>query len=192
MPINEKQYEQLSSDVRHYDTQAYVVPTTLLLILGVGLKFAIETNEPIYRITVFAFMLFVCHAYITLFAKLTIHQRPARTGLTDIEKKDASLKKIPRSTYGTGGLLRVERNYRKWSPLWIYFYSSADRAILVMMMAALLVTLFFLIRSIFTEAKLCSDSSINWLSLAFASLLFCLYCVVMASEPKSVLTETKS
>ena len=150
MSINKTQYEQLCNDVRHYDTQLYVIPATLLLILGTSLKFAVERQDDIIKLGIIGFTIIICHTFTVLYAKLSIHQRSVRSSLSDIEINDPNLSKVGRTTSGPGDIIRIDRMvYKKNSPLWRYFFRSADQSILRMMMFSIFGTFLYFLKIVF-------------------------------------------
>jgi len=150
MDINDTQYTQLSEDVRHYDNQLYIIPTTLLAILSLGFQQAVQWPDGVRKIGVLAFLVVVCDGYATLFAKLSIHQRACRRALTRLDDAIKNAVTVERTTWDDAGQMhKIDRTtYKKYSPLWIYFPSSADRTIMQMIMLAFFGTVAYTVKTV--------------------------------------------
>lgn len=184
MTIIETQYEQLSNDVRHYNTQLYVIPTTLLVILGAALKFAVERNDDFIKLGIIGFTVIICHTFTTLFAKLSIYQRLTRAALTEIENSDPASIKVARATGDPDDVKRISRAmYKKNSPLWLYFYGSADRSIVRMMTLATFSMLLYFIKNALDMTKSFNLELTVLISAASTFIIFIIYRQVISRKP---------
>lgn len=184
MAIIETQYEQLCNDVRHYNTKLYLIPATLLVILGALVAFAVGRDDDYIKLGAVGFTVIVCHTFTTLFAKMAVYQRLIKDALAEIENNDTAFVKVARATGGPDEIKKISRSmYKKNSSLWLYFYTSAERSIVRMMMYTTFGVLLYFIKNALDMTTPFNTELRVLISLAATLIIFFIYRMIISRKP---------